>query len=249
MGRKKKGVKKKAEIPVPSSESNLSLKTNYGDLLAVKKLLEDQPELLDKKGANGCTPLIRAVRSVEETSEAVVEFLLDLGADIEVEAYGSMRALHFSASNSRLGILGKLLAKADVHAVDASKNTALHWASRRPNLNPIKRLVEAGCKVDAKNSAGFTPLHLACSAGVIPTVKYLIEAGADVNIPTGDGLCAFHIAVDGMHTRLALWLMDTCDAVDTEKSTRAGETPLDLAVAGHLDEVIARLRPPAAEAK
>ena len=178
MGRKKKAVKKKAEIPVPSSESNLSLKTNYGDLFAVKKLLEDQPELLDKKGANGCTPLIRAVRSVEETSEAVVEFLLDLGADIEVEAYGGMRAIHFSASNSRLGILGKLLAKADVHAVDASKNTALHWASRRPNLNPIKRLVEAGCKLDAKNSAGFTPLHLACSAGVIPTVKYLIEAGA-----------------------------------------------------------------------
>jgi|TARA_B110000208_G_C11578819_1_gene361760 ankyrin repeat protein len=246
--RKKKAEKKKVEIPVPKSESNLTMKCNYGDLIAVKQLLSDSPELLDKKGMNGCTPLIRAVRSEEEHSEAVVEYLLDAGADIEAEAYGGMRALHFSAANSRLGIMDKLLLKADVHSVDASKNTALHWACRRPAVNPIKRLLDKGAKLEAKNSAGITALHLACSAGVIPTTKCLIEAGADPNVPTGDGLNSLHIAIDGGHVKLALWLLDNVPAVDSDKATRSGDSCLDLAVRGHLDVVVERLQaPPAVE--
>ena len=75
-----------------------------------------------------------------------------------------------------------------IFAVTSSAfGTALHKAVMKNDIAEVKRLLEAGADVAAKNESGHTPLHFAAENGFAASVKALLEAGADPNVPDKDG--------------------------------------------------------------
>ena len=65
----------------------LAVHGNYGMLL---KALEAEPELVNAKDKNKWTPLHEAVRG---SSQAIIELLVEKGADINAEASGGLTPL------------------------------------------------------------------------------------------------------------------------------------------------------------
>ena len=55
------------------------------------------------------------------------------------------------------------------------------------NMNKIKRLIERGANVNAKDDFGHSPLRLAVNNDNVALAKLLISAGADVNAKDNDG--------------------------------------------------------------
>ena len=60
-------------------------------------------------------------------------------------------------------------------------------ASAKGGVEEVKKLIDSGADVGAKNDDGFTPLHYAVDGNNIELAKFLIDSGADVNAKTNYG--------------------------------------------------------------
>ena len=114
----------------------------------------------------GSTPLHRAARDSE--NPAVIQALLDAGADLEARDTWSLTPLHLAADNKinpaviqALVIQALLDAGANIEARDEDGNTPLHKAARR-SRNPavIQALLNAGADASAQNDWGEFPVDL-----------------------------------------------------------------------------------------
>lgn len=87
-------------------------------------------------------------------------------------------------------------------------------------LAEVKRLIQAGAKVNDRKKDGITPLMLAIFQGEAKLTEYLIKQGADVNLRNEIGQTALMIAAIGGHKciieQLVLAGADV-RAVDNEK--------------------------------
>ena len=75
------------------------------------------------------------------------------------------------------------------------------------NINKIKRLIEAGADVNAKDVNGESPLYRAVDRDSVILAKYLISAGANVNAKDIDGYSPLYYAVDGNNKAIAKLLI------------------------------------------
>ena len=78
----------------------------------------------------------------------------------------------------------------------ASSN--LHESAKEGNLAKIKKHLEKGGDVNAKDTAGLSLLHWAAFGGNIEVVTLLVEKGADINAQLG-GTTPLHIAAEKGH--------------------------------------------------
>jgi ankyrin repeat protein len=133
--------------PGPVKNSALRLALTAEDVVALRLFLAkgaDPNRLLD----NGETPLMTAI----EGGGPVGGF----GFGVPPGAY------RFVDSHDPIDALGLLLdAGADVNAVTASGDTAMHSAAQAGNLAVIRLLAARGASVTAKDNAGLTPLDFA----------------------------------------------------------------------------------------
>ena len=60
--------------------------------------------------------------------------------------------------------------------------TPLHYAARSNNYREVKRLLDRGAKVNAKDQHGQTPLHYAAVANGTKSAELLLDRGAKVDI-------------------------------------------------------------------
>jgi ankyrin repeat protein len=51
----------------------------------------------------------------------------------------------------------------------------------------VKRLIDMGADIEARNRWGYSPLHCACKEGHVDIVKLLMERGADIEATTNYG--------------------------------------------------------------
>ena len=70
---------------------------------------------------------------------------------------------------------------ADVRAITASGETALHKACQNNHKACTRLLLQHGAEVNAVDSEGRTALHNTCSLGVAACTRVLLQHGADVN--------------------------------------------------------------------
>jgi hypothetical protein len=70
----------------------------------------------------------------------------------------------------------------------------LHYAVRDGDLKEVRKLLDKGADVNARDKYGWTPLHEAASYGHLDIVKLLVERGADVNARDKDGRTPLDLA-------------------------------------------------------
>ena len=189
-----------------------------GDL--VRGLLEGGADVNAKDSVSHGTAL-RVASS--EGHEAIVNILLDHGADVNTEDY--FTALEAASSRGHEAIVNILLAHgADVnysllrassngheaivkillaHGADVNDGDPLQGASSIGHEAIVRILLEHGADVDA---GYFTPLQMASLGGHEAVVNILLDHGADVN--AGDYRTALELASSQGHEAIVKILLD-----------------------------------------
>ncbi|WP_257264173.1 ankyrin repeat domain-containing protein [Endozoicomonas sp. ONNA2] len=191
----------------------------------------------------GATMLIHAAR---EHNWALLEFLLDNGADINDRIDDNGTVLHLAA---RLGQPDKMemLIKhvEDVNVRDNNGQTVLHLVAESGQREILDQLLELNADVNAQDNNGRTPLYLlTCANGQLDTIEYfmktLIGKQADINHRDKDGRTPLAFLVKHLRDQNATkYVIDTltdCKAADINALDSHGFTPLHFAAEnGELD--------------
>jgi ankyrin repeat protein len=157
-----------------SGATGLHLASYFGLAKAVESLIADKADV-DAQDSLGTTPLIYASL---QGHEAVVEKLLNAGANPNIVCSRGGTALHRAASQDYLGITKLLLAykDIDVNALYSSwgHESALQLAAEYGYADVVKELLgRADIKVN-ELGGGYTALHLAVQYAQIEIVKLLL---------------------------------------------------------------------------
>lgn len=122
---------------------------------------------VNAKNEYGHTALheIAAATSADISSHdrlAVVDKLLDGGADVAAQNLKGHTPLHIAADVGNADAASALLARrgVDVNAIDGGGNTPLHFAAEMGHSAVAEVLLERGATVNTMNSNGRTPAHL-----------------------------------------------------------------------------------------
>jgi ankyrin repeat protein len=128
----------------------------------------------------------------------------------------------------------------DPNVQDVDGSTALHWASRKDDLDTAAALIKNGANVKAANRYGVTPLSLACINGNAPMIELLLKSGADANtiLPEGETVL-MTAARTGRLDAVKSLLAHGADI--NFKETRRGQTALMWAAAEGNAQVVAEL--------
>jgi len=152
-----------------------------GDLKKVKEIIDRDPNQINVQDAQGFTPLHLA--SGKGHIE-IVEFLLNHGADIELEIFNGETPLMLAAQYARYGqyetIKTLLEHGAKVNHKDQHGRTALHDAAMYSGKEIMNLLISYGADVNARDEHQSTPLHQAAMLNNIEAAKALVEHGADI---------------------------------------------------------------------
>jgi ankyrin repeat protein len=123
----------------------------------------------------------RLIAAVGRGDVAAVKHLLSVGAPPNARDADGLTALMIAAGRGDEAAVSELLAAgADVHTTEPrGGTTALHKACQGGNVNVVRRLVEAGCSVDAAAATtGHTPLWDALWYKYPDVVQFLLDKGA-----------------------------------------------------------------------
>jgi ankyrin repeat protein/outer membrane protein assembly factor BamB len=242
----------------PGEAAQLAAMRGHGDTVMVfreagllqVKSLEDaisfgnandvKPYVKDKKDADrplkpgalvfaeGTTPLMLA--SYMGNLDAV-RYLLDLGADVNLEEKTSQKenALMKASQRGNIEIAKLLIGKgADVNATDTDQMTALYKAARDGHTETVKLLLDSGAKQGFQTKIYHdTALIAAANAGHAEVVKLLLDGGANVNETDVNKETALIKAAWQGHVAVADTLLKA--GADPGLKNKSGNTALDVA--------------------
>lgn len=131
---------------------------------AIPPIIGDKSERINEVYCNDY-PLLHV--AVHENKEDVVNWLLDHGANINLESINDKKsALHQAVEEGLESIVNILLERgARVDMRDEKGNTAIHYAAKRGNKAIFQSLLDKGADIDAKNNEGRYALQLSIQAG------------------------------------------------------------------------------------
>jgi len=87
-------------------------------------------------------------------------------------------------------------------------NEELFEAVKKEGVEEVRKLLENGADVNAKDNDGYTPLHYAAIKNKVDFARLLVEKGADVNAKSNDGITPLHVAAWGGHVDVARFLVE-----------------------------------------
>jgi ankyrin repeat protein len=184
-------IKKDLDVNYQDKEGNSPfMNAANSNSLEVVKFLSKEVKDINTKDKDGRSALAKAVN---RNTTGVIEFLIKKGADINtIDTEGNTLAYYlmnnYRGKNTKrfeekLSLLEKngLVINKKQH----DNNTLLHLATKRNNLNLLKRLKSFDITVNAKNDDGYSALQIAAMKGRdAKIIKYLLSIGADKTIKT-----------------------------------------------------------------
>ena len=191
---------------------------------------------LNKTDGKGRTALNWAARG---GYGAVVQLLLEKGADVKAEAKNEWAVLPMAAKDGHEGVVRLLLEKgADVNGKDCYGETALLMAANCGSEAVARLLLEKGADVNYKNQVGLTALRMAATYGQETVARLLLEKGADTNAADGWGRTALHVAAEYGQETVARLLLE--EGAEVNAKDKWEDTALHMA-ARYGQETVARL--------
>jgi len=181
--------------------------------------------LLLEYNADVHVELIGFVRTVLELAvfkghANVVKLLLENGAEVEE---GALREAVKRGDRTILQYLLDHGADLTHRYDDYDERTILHQAAAEGSLDMVKRLIDKGVDIDARDIKDWSSLHLAAVCGHQTVVQVLLDAGADINAKTCLHSTPLYVATDAKQTAVVQTLLD--NQADMEIGDK-GMTPL-----------------------
>lgn len=215
-----------------SPNEELVLAAEQGDLSKVKDLIASGISL-NSSGYRGITAL--GMAALYERID-IVPFLINQGADPNVEFNDGETALMYAAGNDNPGILHLLLsAGANINAKAKDGCTALFYASMLNQIGNIDILMKAGANIEEReNEFQGTPLFFA--RGLLNSITSLLDWGADINARDKDGNTVLMLAAKVGDTETVKVLLQRGAAITI--SNFDGFTALTVAKKNHQKEIV-----------
>jgi ankyrin repeat protein len=175
-------------------------------LLSKKKWMPRLRKRVNKKGRAGETALHYAARTEDI---ALVQLLLDRGANIKAKNNNGRTALHIAVENENTAVVQLLLDwGADVNAKDWLVETALHAAAEHGSEAIVQLLLDRGTNIETQTENEETALHYAVREGSTAIVQLLLDRGTDIDAKSRCGRTALHLAVEYGSEALVQLLLD-----------------------------------------
>ena len=193
---------------------------------AVELVLNNTMDI-DTPGLCNRTPLLMASLS---SSSALIETLIDLGADVNAQRTDDkVTPLHLASSwNHYMAVRLLIENGADANIACDGGSSPLHIAASKGNFNVVRLLIDGGSSIDLLNETGRTPLRMAVESKHFMIARLLLDHGADVNIPDIDGYTPFHCAASQGCILFAELFIKKVSNVNLRN--KRGRTPLYIAV-------------------
>lgn len=149
-----------------------------GNLDGVKQAIAAGVEVNAKDKLAQNTALIL---SAQNGHAEVVTYLLENGADPNIQNRSGNAVIHLAALQNQPAIIRLLLDhKVDIESQNQEQKTAFALAARRANYDLMEQLLNWGAKIDCEDGLGRTPLMIALERDHVELTRRLVEMGADV---------------------------------------------------------------------
>ncbi|KAH0558926.1 hypothetical protein GP486_004447 [Trichoglossum hirsutum] len=186
---------------------------------------------------------------------AVVEVLLENGADVNASNTDALTALQLAAESGHETVVQLLIRKgASIEAhprttrdnssdifvlssstTDRNGKRALHLAAENGHEAIALLLIEGGADLNSGDYGGRTAVHLAAENGHGRVALLLTQKGADPKAGDSSGKTALHLASENGHASLIQLLLQTGVNIDAEDLE--GDTALHLAASNDREAV------------
>lgn len=217
-----------------SHAQDIYIASYRGDLETVKRLFEENPELINSKNSDGRFPLEMAAQTGQVE---VVKFLLEKGADVSLSR-GGATALHMAALyGGKTEVITLLLeAGADINARKGNGDTPLNYAIIGKQKDIAELLLDKGGEINMANQNFTQLLYISASGGIKKIADFALEKEVDLFFKTRDGNTMLHAASEGGLAELARLLVQK--GVNMESANVYGQTPLHLAARGGYSSLV-----------
>jgi len=162
------------------------------DVARCKEMLQEQPDMINRAGAEGYTALHFAAYN---GNVRMVEMLLEFKPELNARTAEHATPLAIAAKMKQHDAITKLVeCGADVNC-SGPTGSAAHIAASLGNTATLKLLVALGAKVDSCESDAGSVLHCACHSGDVDTVGTIVhDFAVDVNVRDVNGLTPLYVA-------------------------------------------------------
>jgi len=214
---------------------NILETTKIGDLAQLKKILEEQPLLINARDEDGWTLLHYAsYAGIKE----VIEYLMEKGAEVNTEArICAWTPFFLSSLKGHREIAEWLLENgAQTDIKDNKGRSPLHVAVMRGHKEFIDFLIQLGMEINMVDVLGMTPLHVAALSGQKEAASLLISKGANTRLKDFKGQTPLHLASLNRNKDMTELLI--AEGVHTSERDHRGETALHIAAFCGYKEVV-----------
>ena len=219
--------------------AKLTPASERGDWVSVQDYLAKGADIDTQSEQLGYTALMCAS---ENGHTAIVQILLEAGADKDAKNIYGCTALMYASENGHITVVQLLLrAGADKDVKNTYGCTAL-IASASSEAAVVRLLLDAGARKDVQDIEGRTALIMASQDGCTAVVKILLEAGANKDARNKKGFTALMSASAGGFTAIVQLLLDA--SADKDSKDWNGNTALDIAKSKGNFEVAVLLESP-----
>ena len=105
------------------------------------------------------------------------------------------------------------------HYLGADKD--LLDATKRGDIDQVRKFLDEGANPNAKGDSGSTPLHNAAKGKNPDVVKLLLKYGADPNADDDSGSIPLHFAAQDGHDEIVQLLLNKDDVRETQKGAES----------------------------